>query len=74
MVSDSIIGALKGVCHGLDIREPGCKLQGFDFLSSGCWYACTAGTNAKYPYKLNVVGLKHIIGIVLKIFVIVLFI
>ena len=71
MVIDSIIGALKGVYHEIDIREPGGKLQGFDCLGSGGCYACTAGINAKYPYRLNIVGIKHINVIVLKVFVVV---
>ena len=72
MLTDSISGELKGVHHELDTQELGCKLQGFDCLGSGCRYACTAGINTKYPYKLNVVGIKHINVIVLKVFVVVI--
>ena len=71
MLIDWIVGTLKEVYHELDIRELECKLQGFDCVGSGGCYACSIGINSKYPCKLNVVGIKHINVIVLKIFVVV---
>ena len=58
MVIDSITGALKVVYHELDIRESGCNMQGFDWIGSGNCYAFIPVINAKYPYKLTMVGIK----------------
>ena len=71
---DLIVGALKGGYHELDIWEPGGKVEGFGCIGIGSCYACFAGINVKYPDEWNIVETKHIIGIVLKMFVVVLFI
>ena len=66
---DLIVGALKGVYHELNIWEPWGKVEDFGCIGTGSRHACTAGINVKYPYKVNIVEIKHIIGIMLEIFV-----